>query len=234
MTAPVIHRVVTLDLAFRPAPWDFAEQRRDEITAHFAAKRIEKPDMFNGRVLLGRNAVFDAGTLTAEYFETDFASFLAWRDFGYPDKDIFNGFGMGALRSSDGAYLLGEMASHTANAGRIYFASGTPDRNDIRGDRVDIAASVVREVEEETGLSPADYHAADDWHCVVTATSIAMMRVLDVAMPGEALRDRVEANLATQTERELSAMHLVRSAADFTPAMPVFVTAFIATQLAAP
>jgi 8-oxo-dGTP pyrophosphatase MutT (NUDIX family) len=234
MTAPVIHRVATLDLAFRPAPWDFAEQRRDEITAHFAAKRIEKPDMFNGRVLLGRNAVFDAGVLTAEYFETDFASFLAWRDFGYPDKDIFNGFGMGALRSSDGAYLLGEMASHTANAGRIYFASGTPDRNDIRGDRVDIAASVVREVEEETGLSPADYHAADDWHCVVTATSIAMMRVLDVAMPGEALRDRVEANLATQTERELSAMHLVRSAADFTPAMPVFVTAFIAAQLAAP
>ena len=234
MTAPVIHRVATLDLAFRPAPWDFAEQRRDEITAHFAAKRIEKPDMFNGRVLLGRNAVFDAGVLTAEYFETDFASFLAWRDFGYPDKDIFNGFGMGALRSSDGAYLLGEMASHTANAGRIYFASGTPDRNDIRGDRVDIAASVVREVEEETGLSPADYHAADDWHCVVTATSIAMMRVLDVAMPGEALRDRVEANLATQTERELSAMHLVQSIDDFTPAMPVFVTAFIAAQLAAP
>ena len=234
MTAPVIHRVATLDLAFRPAPWDFAEQRRDEITAHFAAKRIEKPDMFNGRVLLGRNAVFDAGVLTAEYFETDCASFLAWRDFGYPDKDIFNGFGMGALRSSDGAYLLGEMASHTANAGRIYFASGTPDRNDIRGDRVDIAASVVREVEEETGLSPADYHAADDWHCVVTATSIAMMRVLDVAMPGEALRDRVEANLATQTERELSAMHLVQSIDDFTPAMPVFVTAFIAAQLAAP
>lgn len=234
MTAPVIHRVATLDLAFRPAPWDFAEQRREEITAHFAAKRIEKPDMFNGRVLLGRNAVFDAGVLTAEYFETDFASFLAWRDFGYPDKDIFNGFGMGALRSSDGAYLLGEMASHTANAGRIYFASGTPDRNDIRGDRVDIAASVVREVEEETGLSPADYHAADDWHCVVTATSIAMMRVLDVAMPGEALRDRVEANLATQTERELSAMHLVQSIDDFTPAMPVFVTAFIAAQLAAP
>jgi 8-oxo-dGTP pyrophosphatase MutT (NUDIX family) len=233
MTAPVIHRVATLDLAFRPGRWDFAEQCRDEITAHFAAKRIEKPDMFNGRVLLGRNAVFDAGVLTAEYFETDFASFLAWRDFGYPDKDIFNGFGMGALRSSDGAYLLGEMASHTANAGRIYFASGTPDRNDIRGDRVDIAASVVREVEEETGLSPADYHAADDWHCVVTAMSIAMMRVLDVAMPGEALRDRVEANLATQSERELSAMHLVQSIDDFTPAMPVFVTAFIAAQLAA-
>jgi 8-oxo-dGTP pyrophosphatase MutT (NUDIX family) len=234
MTSPVIHRVTTLDLAYRPSRWAFADERRAEIDAHFAQKQREKPGLFNGRVLLGRKPVFAGTQFRAEYFDTDFASFLAWRDFGGPDKDVFNGFGMGALRSSDGAYLLGEMASHTANAGRIYFASGTPDRNDIRGDRVDIAASVVREVEEETGLSPADYHAADDWHCVVTATSIAMMRVLDVAMPGEALRDRVEANLATQIERELSAMHLVRSAADFTPAMPVFVTAFIAAQLAAP
>ena len=232
MTAPVIHRVTTLDLAFKPSPWRFAEDRRAEIDAHFARQRRDKPDMFNGHVLLGRNPVFDAGVLTADYFETDFASFLAWRDFGFPDRDVFNGFGMGALRGSDGAYVLGEMAGNTANAGRIYFPSGTPDRSDLRGDRVDIAESVFREVGEETGLSPADYRAADDWHCVVTPTSIAMMRILDVAMPGQALREAIEANLAKQAAPELSAMHVVRSTADFTPAMPVFVTAFIESQLA--
>ncbi|RZI38470.1 NUDIX hydrolase, partial [Herbaspirillum sp. HC18] len=36
MTSPVIHRVTTLDLAVRSMVWEFAEQRRAEIAAHFA------------------------------------------------------------------------------------------------------------------------------------------------------------------------------------------------------
>jgi 8-oxo-dGTP pyrophosphatase MutT (NUDIX family) len=232
MTSPAIHRVTTLELAFKPAPWAFADERRAEIDAHFAHQQRKTPEIFNGQVLLGRNPVFTPGVFTAEYFETDFASFLAWRDWDFPDKSVFNGFGMGALRASDGAFVLGEMAGNTANAGRIYFPSGTPDLDDLRGTTVDLAESVVREVEEETGLTPADYHAADDWHCVVTGSAIAMMRILDVALPGEALRAKMETNLAEQASPELSAIHLVRTTRDFTPAMPLFVTAFIEAQFA--
>ena len=72
------------------------------------------------------------------YLETDFKAFLAWRDFGMPAAGIRNAFGMAALISADGAFILGEMASHTANAGRIYFASGTPDPSDILSETVDI------------------------------------------------------------------------------------------------
>jgi 8-oxo-dGTP pyrophosphatase MutT (NUDIX family) len=232
MTLPVIHRVTQLDLTRSDWQWPFAEQKRSEIDAHFAAKQAEKPELFNGRVLLGRHASFTGGCLRAEYFETDFASFLAWRDWGFPDRDVFNGFGMGALRASDGAFVLGEMGQSTANAGRIYFASGTPDLSDLRGDVVDIAASVIREVEEELGLTEADYRIAADWHCVVTGFSIAMMRILDADVPGEALRTIIEGNLAKQASPELSAIHLVRSTADFTATMPVFVTAFITAQIA--
>jgi hypothetical protein len=57
-----------------------------------------------------------------------------------------------------------------------------------------------------------------------------MIRILDADMPGEALRARIEANLARQREPELTAIHLVRSLADLTAAMPVFVTAFIEAQ----
>jgi hypothetical protein len=60
-----------------------------------------------------------------------------------------------------------------------------------------------------------------------------MIRLLRVDMPGDALRDRIERNLAAQREPELSAIHLVRGARDLTPAMPRFVTAFIEAQLAA-
>ncbi|MDA9437990.1 hypothetical protein XH98_02430 [Bradyrhizobium sp. CCBAU 51745] len=232
MTSLVIHRVTTLDLAVRPVVWPFAQERRAEIAAHFAEKQRERPKLWNGRVLLGRDAVFGDGHLAATYFETDFASFLAWRDWGFPDKAVFNGFGMGALRASDGAFIMGEMAHHTANAGRIYFPSGTPDLDDVTEGVLDIPGSVIRELGEETGLTTADYWAEPDWHCIVTGPSIAMIQVLNLDVPGDVARARIEANLARETEPELSAIHLVRGMGDLTPAMPRFVTTFVEQQFA--
>ena len=144
---------------------------------------------------------------------------------------MFNGFGMGALRGSDGAFVLGEMGQHTSNAGRIYFPSGTPDPDDVKGETLDIAGSVVREVEEETGLTPADYRADSAWDCLSTGVAAAMMRTLHVDAPGATLAARIEANLARQHEPELSAIHVVRQIADLSPAMPGFVTAYIEAQL---
>src|SRR6202035_4622001 len=231
MTVPVIHRVAALDLTFQPRRWPFAEQRRPEIDAHFALKRIEKPHLWNGRILLARDPDFAADRFSARYFEADFASFLAWRDWGFPDQDVFNGFGMGALRCSDGAFVLGEMGQHTANAGRIYFPSGTPDLDDVRDGAVDIAGSVAREVLEETGLSDADYTASPHWDCVVSGAAIAMIRILNVDMPGEALCARIEANLARQRQPEFSAVHLVRGTGDLSAAIPRFVTALIEREV---
>jgi len=227
----VIHRVASLDLKVLPWSWPFAEARRPEIEAHFAAEQRKRPGLWNGRVLIGRDAVFAVGRLTADYFEVDFASFLSWRDWGFPDTSVFNGFGMGALLAKDGAFVLGEMAEHTANAGRIYFPSGTPDPADVRGDRLDIAGSVARELEEETGLTPADYRNDSCWDCVVTGASMAMMQRLHVDMTGEELRARIEANLARQRQPELARIHLVRSRGDFTATMPGFVTAYLEQQL---
>ena len=232
MTEPEIHRVAHLDLKVRTFAWAFAQTRHDEIEAHFAEKQSEKPEIWNGRVLLARNAVRSGDRLAADYFETDFASFLAWRDWGFPDSSIFNGFGMGALQASDGAFLLGEMGEHTANAGRIYFPAGTPDLDDIKDGAVDIAGSVVREIAEETGLQETDYAIDAHWSCVFTKASIAMIRILRIDMTGEALQARIAAYLASETKPELRAVHLVRKRADLVPAMPRFVTAFLEDQLA--
>ena len=60
---------------------------------------------------------------------------------------------------------------------------------------------------------------------------IAIVRILDVNLPGEALRAKIERNLSGQSLPEFSTIHLVRGPADFTPAMPRFVTAFIEAQL---
>ncbi len=59
-----------------------------------------------------------------------------------------------------------------------------------------------------------------------------MIRVLHVDMPSEALRARIERNLALQPQPELSAVYIVRDVRDLSPAMPRFVTAFIEAQFA--
>jgi len=110
--------------------------------------------------------------------------------------------------------------------------SRTAWADDISHGAVDISASVARELEEETGLAPDQYRSEPDWHCVFTGPAMAMIRILHVDMTGDALRARIEANLALQQLPELSAIHLVRGTRDLTSAMPGFVTAFIEAQLA--
>ncbi len=226
-----IYRVKRLDLCVTPWCWPFADERRRDIDVHFAKLQLETPQLWNGRVLLGRNPCFTADTFSAEYFETDFASFIAWRDWGFPDASVFNGFGMGALRSRDGAYALGEMAPHTANAGKIYFPAGTPDLNDVKDGTVDIAGSVAREVAEETGLMMTDFQVADYWDCIVAGPLIALMRGLQSDFDGEPLRRQIEGNLAKQETPELAAIHLMRRQGDITTAVPPYMAAFLAARL---
>ena len=57
-----------------------------------------------------------------------------------------------------------------------------------------------------------------------------MIRGLHVDMTGEALRERIEANIAGQRKPELARIHLVRSRNDFTPTMPSFVIAYLEQQ----
>jgi hypothetical protein len=134
---------------------------------------------------------------------------------------------MGALRAADGAFLVGVMARQTANAGLIYFPSGTPDPTDIVGDRVDLERSVMREVAEETGLTASDFTAQPGWIAVLAGPRIAQMKLLKSAMKAEALRKRILDHLAAEREPELSDIRIIRGPAHFDPMMPAFMTAFL-------
>jgi len=222
-----IHRVTTLDLTLAPWTWPFAVKNSEAIVENFAAQQAKKPALFNGRVLLMREPQVIGERLTATYFESDFATYLTWRDFGFPGDGIFSGFGMGALRDADGVYVMGEMSQHTANGGRVYFPSGTPDPSDLIGDRVDIEGSIVREVEEETGLTPADYTARSEFRCVIAKPAVAIVQVLDLKTSAAAAKQTILNNIAREELPEFSDVHLIRNAADITPAMPRYVAAFI-------
>ena len=220
-------RVERLDLRLAPRPWRFADERRAAIDAHFAGLCRDKPAMWNGRVLVLHEFTLSETTLSGAYLETDFASFMAWRDWGWPDRTMHNCFGLAALRAADGAFLVGIMGAHTANAGSIYFPGGTPDPTDVVDGIVDLHRNVMRELYEETGLGADDVAAEAGWHAVLAGQRIALLKVLQSRLPAQQLRARVMAYLAAQAEPELADVRMVRGAQDFAPRMPSFVTTFL-------
>ena len=116
--APLVEIVPVerVEITVAPWQWEFAVKRRAEIDAHFAVRQQLQP-LWNGRVILLKDYRIENGMLSGSGFETDFASFVAWRDWNFPDRDVFNVFAMAAVRAADGGYLLGQMAAHTASAG---------------------------------------------------------------------------------------------------------------------
>jgi hypothetical protein len=192
-----------IDVSFAPQPWGFAQERKAEIAAYFAELQRRKPALWNGRVLMMGDYAISDGVFRGACFEVDYASFLSWQDWNFPDPKVHDCFAMGAILSSDGAFLLGVMGSHTFNAGQVYFPCGTPDPSDVDGNRVDFAGSVARELKEETGLDIAEFAVEQGWHTVLGGVVVAYIRLLRTRETAQALRRRILDHLASEARPSL-------------------------------
>ncbi|MGV2981595.1 NUDIX hydrolase [Camelimonas sp. ID_303_24] len=232
--APAIIPVRTVSVRVAEEPWPWAEANRDVIDRHWRAALERKPQMFNGRVLLSRRPVIADGCYGAVYLPVDFAAFLTWRDLGWPDETVVNGFSMAALRAADGPWLAGVQGRHTANSGQIYFAAGTPDLSDVLPDgTLDLQGNIVRELAEETGLDARELDFATGWRVVLDGGRVALMREARSALPSEALAARIRGFIAADPEPELADVHLLRDPADIDAArMPPFMIAWLAAAFA--
>ena len=229
MTSNVqIRRVSRVEARCRPMEWAWAAQNRGLIEANWKRRTAQTPKMFNGRVLLLSGLEFEQDLCRNTYFETDYAGLVAWIDHGYPDQSIANGFAMGALRGSDGAYICGVMSAHTANAGRVYFAGGTPDLSDLRPDgTVDLATSLTRELTEETGLGDGDFRVDDEWIIVQRWPTVALLRMVTLPMTAEEGAALIRASIKRESEPELEDVRIIRGVADIDPdRMPLFQQSF--------
>jgi hypothetical protein len=225
---PEITEIDDADVAVVPYAWPFAVSRRAEIDRHFSERQRRQPAVWNGRIILVSRWHIEDGVLRGAGFETDYASFLAWRDWDFPDRGVFNIFAPAALRAADGAYLVGEMAPHTAGAGAIYFPCGTPDPLDVGADgRLDLAGSLNRELLEETGLDIGTLHLPRGWTMVHDRGFLGLIREVTAPENADALRARVMRHLAKDAHAEFCDIHVVRSPADLDPRMPRFMVAFL-------
>jgi len=230
---PNIVEVDRLDCRLVAHRWDFAESEAAAIDRHWAERRERNPALYDGPVLLAcRSEVLtEAGArvLRLDAFETRFSRFLGWRDMGWPDMSVFNCFAMPAVRSSDGAYLVGEMGPGHSAAGQRYFPGGTPDPDDvIAGDRVDLPGSLARELREEAGLPAEEGVAAESWTVIFDRQRVACIKVIDWPQTAAALRERVRGFLASEADPELSDIHMLAPGVHDDPRLPAFMAAFLA------
>jgi 8-oxo-dGTP pyrophosphatase MutT (NUDIX family) len=234
LIAPDLQAVAldAVDIAVEPWHWPFALARRADIDRHFDTRRRAQPALWNGRVLLLRHYAIENGVLRGTSFETDYASFVAWRDWDCPkDAGAFNIFGAAALRAADGAYLIGRMAPSTSIAGQWLFPCGTPDPKDIdSAGKLDLAGSVGRELGEETGLDIDALTVAPGWTLMRDGGYIALMRGITATENADLLRARILRHLAGEAQPEFSEIRVVRGAADIDPATPRFLVAYLENE----
>jgi 8-oxo-dGTP pyrophosphatase MutT (NUDIX family) len=220
-----------VDIAVEPFSWPFATDRRDEVDRYFTSLQRQRPGVWNGRVLLLSRYSLADRALHGACFETDYASFITWRDREFPDPDVYNFFAAAALRAADGAYLLGEMASYTAGAGRTYFPCGTPEPADIGADgRLDLSGNLCRELLEETGIAIEELDAEPGWTVVHDRCFLGFMKPLVARQSAEELRERIRRHIAADKHPELADMRIVRGPDDIDARMPPSVVAFLERQ----
>ncbi|MBM6594525.1 hypothetical protein [Microvirga pudoricolor] len=224
-----ITRVATVEGRCETMDWPWAEENREAIEANWIRRKAQKPKIFNGRVLVVRDVDITEDACRMIYSEVDFKNLLGWLDLGQPDGSIANGFAAGALQGADGAFLCGVMAEHTANAGRVYFASGTPDPSDLRPDgTVNLADSLTRELFEETGLAGDAYTVDESWIVVRAWPAIALLRYVVLHEPADVAARSIRSSLALSSEPELADVRVIRGPDDIDPKrMPQYVQHFM-------
>ena len=228
-----IERVDTIDVRIEPHDWRFATEQAARIDTHWTDLRNEKPALFDGRVLLAHRLSIEQGGLRGGCFETSYKSFLSWRDFGFPDPHVRNLFAMPALRAADGAFMLGEMSAATANAGRLYFPAGTPEPSDADVDGwVDFDANILRELEEETGLSSGEVTLERGWTIVSDGSLVACMKIAQSTLSAGGLQAKLTAFNTTQKHPELASLVPVYTHEDYDAArMPSFMLRYLTHAL---
>ena len=121
----VPHPIKSLDLRLRAGKWAFADAERTRIATHWRKLADANPKIWNGDVLICTHVELKDDEVKADFLRTDYASFVAWRDWGWPDKTVCNLFVSAAVVSADRAVLYGRMSGHTLNAGKVYPPGGS-------------------------------------------------------------------------------------------------------------
>lgn len=213
-----VTRVLSADVRHVPRSWPYVEARADDVAHHWQRRVAENPGFFNGRILLTTRAEIVGERLLVEVATIDFASFLYWREQGYPDASVADGFGSALILSSDGGLMLARQRGGNLNSGLVYPPGGFMDPRDVADDgTIDLANSIRREIAEETGLDAAKLVQEPGYLVSRDGLQIAICGLFRAASTADDLQRQMDEGLANDPERELAEIIVVRRLADTEP-----------------
>jgi len=235
VTAPSITPVTNLEVRCVERQWAWADEHRRAIDEFWQTARARQPALFDGAVYMFADLRIEGDACRAVCFETRFSRLLYAKRMGFPDPSVVNAFAMGALRAEDGAFVLGVMGPETANAGQIYFPSGSPDPSDRRDGMLDLSGSISRELAEETGLADGEYRVDKGWSVVRDGGLVAFLRPVGLSGDAEEVRALMLARMSRLPEQELADIYIARGPGDIDERrMPPFIQAYLRWAFAEP
>lgn len=228
-------RIERCELGVRDWQWPLAQLEAAAIKSNWERRLAELPQLFDGAVYLMRDHAVDSGTLTGTLFRTDFKTLLHWRAApGAADDSIREAFGAAIIRSAEGHLLFGRQGPGQVSSGRIYPPGGIIDDEDVLDGRVDIDASIARELAEETGIAAAGLTRVPGYILTLVGRKMAIAVEWRSALPAVALRARILDFTGAQAEPELEDIVIVRGRVDLDEArMPPHALALARTLLSA-
>lgn len=196
-------------LVLEPGRHPLETDARERIDAEWRKRLAANPRLFDGDVMLATRLAFDGERLTATCRAIRYAGLLHF--LGLPEAQARalpwrHVYCWAAVISGDGRAIMGRMAAHTANAGRIFFPSGSLDASDFRGGMADIDGNMARELAEETGIDLARGMPDPHYLLFPGARTAAIMRIYRFAQSAAELTGAAQAHIAGGGDDELEAV----------------------------
>ncbi len=210
-----VEHLASCELMVGDGRWAFADANAAAIDAHWAKRHAENPAMFDGTLFVMGDSRVEHGRFSGTLVRTSFKRLLYWKDHGYPDARVRDVFGSALITSAEGHVVLGRQAAGNLNAGLAYLPGGFIDHRDVAADgRVDLEASVARELTEETGLSPAELQRQPGLLATHAGALTSIAVPYRSALTSADLVRRIAAHIASEASPELSEPVVIRGAAD--------------------
>jgi hypothetical protein len=211
---PVI--VKSIRGALEDIPWPYSLNHKLESQMAWERVRAKKPALFNGDILMSlAPEMVSHDTATIRLFKAKYADMLYWQSDKSVNDDIRLPYAVPAPITTDGYFVVGVMAMHTANSGMAYFPSGTFSLEDIAGDgSVDFQGSMLRELEEECGFSRESTKLGKEWLILETPKSRSCFLTVFLSESSKSIDASFRRFISNTAEDELSSIRLVNNRSD--------------------
>ncbi len=186
---------------------------RAAIDANWTKELAQQPKLFDGEMILLAHAAYRDGVIDGICHPIRFATFLHWRK-NRPASKGFHVFANAMPVTTDGALLAIRMGPHTANAGRVYFAAGSFERQDFVDGVADVDFNIHREVAEETGMDLEPLRRDENYFALCNALGLTLIRRYYLNVDAETVARNVTDFIDAESEPEADRAVIIRSEAD--------------------